>query len=248
MISCILEDLKCVSIISCDSAWISSVVSKRRPFSRNFILGNRKKSQGTRSGELGGVGGGGVGNHCNVFGSQAVSNNEWCVSGRVVVVDKPIVLPIVWTFAPNALPQSLQNLTVKLTIDGLTREVRIPCGQCLGCRGGGGDQNGLDIAANLTRFFRSWWTWRLPQRRQLLSLRVITTHPCFIIRYDIGDELGSSLACCFSFLQTETRWVFWSSLSSLGTTFAEMRLMFKLSAKMRWTVRMSVLLSHKHRG
>jgi len=44
------------------------------------------------------------------------------VSGRVVMVEKPIVfLPFVWTFAPNALPQPLQNLTVKLAIDGLTR-------------------------------------------------------------------------------------------------------------------------------
>jgi len=30
-------------------------------------------------------------------------------------------LPPVWTFAPNALPQPLQNLTVKLAIDGLIR-------------------------------------------------------------------------------------------------------------------------------
>jgi hypothetical protein len=38
------------------------------------------------------------------------------------MVEKSIVvLPLVWTFAPNALPQPLQNLTVKLAIDGLTR-------------------------------------------------------------------------------------------------------------------------------
>jgi hypothetical protein len=44
------------------------------------------------------------------------------VSGRVVMVEKPIVfLPLVWTFEPNALPQPLQNLTVKLAIEGLTR-------------------------------------------------------------------------------------------------------------------------------
>jgi len=37
------------------------------------------------------------------------------------MVEKPIVfLPLVWTFVPNALPQPLQNLTVK-PIDGLTR-------------------------------------------------------------------------------------------------------------------------------
>ena len=44
------------------------------------------------------------------------------MSGRVVMVEKPFVfLPLVWTFAPNALPQPLQNLAVKLAIDGLTR-------------------------------------------------------------------------------------------------------------------------------
>jgi hypothetical protein len=51
------------------------------------------------------------------------------VSGRVVIVEKPIVvLSLVWKFAPNppptptpTAPQSLQNLTVKLAIDGLTR-------------------------------------------------------------------------------------------------------------------------------
>jgi hypothetical protein len=38
------------------------------------------------------------------------------------MVEKPFVfLPLVWTFAPNNLPQPLQNLTVKLAIDGLTR-------------------------------------------------------------------------------------------------------------------------------
>jgi len=44
------------------------------------------------------------------------------VSGHIVMVEKPIVfIPLVWTFAPNALPQQLQNLTEKLAIDGLTR-------------------------------------------------------------------------------------------------------------------------------
>jgi len=44
------------------------------------------------------------------------------VSGRVVMVEKPVVvLPLVWSFAPNTLPQPLQNLTVKLAIDGLTK-------------------------------------------------------------------------------------------------------------------------------
>ena len=56
--------------------------------------------------------------------------------GRALMVEKPIVvLPLVWTFAPNALPQPLQNLTVELTIDGLNREYEflVDSGQCLGC-------------------------------------------------------------------------------------------------------------------
>jgi len=60
-------------------------------------------------------------------------------------------------------------------------------------------------------------------------------------------KLGSSLACCLSSLRTETRWAFWSSLSSLGTNLAEMRLMFKLSVRMRWTVPMSPTISQTSR-
>jgi len=38
------------------------------------------------------------------------------------MMEKPIVfLPLVWTFRPNALPQPLQNLTVKLAIEGSNR-------------------------------------------------------------------------------------------------------------------------------
>ena len=42
------------------------------------------------------------------------------------MVEKPIVfLPLVWTFAPNALLRPLQNLTVNLAIDGLSREYEL---------------------------------------------------------------------------------------------------------------------------
>jgi hypothetical protein len=62
------------------------------------------------------------------------------------MVQKPIaVLPRVWMFALNALLQLLQNLKVKLAINGLTRRYEF-----LGLEG---DQHGLDIAANLVRFF-----------------------------------------------------------------------------------------------
>ena len=49
-------------------------------------------------------------------------------------------------------------------------------------------------------------------------------------------KFGSFLACGLSSLQTETRWTFWSSFSSLGTNLAEKLLLFKLFAKRRWTV------------
>ena len=39
-----------------DSAWICSMVSHQHPFSLNFICGNRKKSQGAKSGEYSGWG------------------------------------------------------------------------------------------------------------------------------------------------------------------------------------------------
>ena len=73
------------------------------------------------------------------------------MSGRVVIVGKPIVvLLLVWTFAQNALPQSLQNLTVKLVIDGLTRGYEFLLDNALDVERN--DQHGRDIAANLTHF------------------------------------------------------------------------------------------------
>ena len=107
------------------------------------------------------------------------------------------LLPLVWTFASNALPQPLQNLTVKLAIDGLTRGHEYLVDNVLDV--GKNDQHGLDIAANLTRFFRPRWIWRLPLRRLLLSLRVITIHPCFITGYDIGDKVGVVSGLLFEF-------------------------------------------------
>ena len=75
------------------------------------------------------------------------------MSGRVVMVEKPIVvLPLVWTFAPNTFPQPLQNLTVKLAIDGLTRGYECLVDSALDV--GKINQHGLDIAANLTCFLR----------------------------------------------------------------------------------------------
>jgi len=114
------------------------------------------------------------------------------------MVEKPIVvLPLVWRFAPNALPQPLQNLTVKLAIDDLTRRYEFLMGNSLDVEKK--DQHRLDISAYLTRFCRPRWIWRLLLRRLLLSLRVITIHPCLITGYDIGDEVGVVSGLLFEF-------------------------------------------------
>jgi len=74
------------------------------------------------------------------------------VSGGDVIVEKPFVfLPLVWKFALNALPHLLQNLAVKLATDGLTRGYEFLVDNALDV--GINDQHGLDIAANVTRFF-----------------------------------------------------------------------------------------------
>jgi hypothetical protein len=75
--------------------------------------------------------------------------------------------------------------------------VRIPCGQFLAYKKN--DQHELDIAANLTCFFRPWWIWQLPLRQLLLRLMVIIIHPCFITDYDIRDAVGVVYGLLFEF-------------------------------------------------
>jgi dihydropteroate synthase len=67
------------------------------------------------------------------------------------MVEKPIVLPLVCTFTLNAVTHPFQNLTVKLAVDGLTREYEFLVDNALDV--GKNNQHGLDIAANLTHFF-----------------------------------------------------------------------------------------------
>jgi hypothetical protein len=75
------------------------------------------------------------------------------VEGRFVMVEKSVVvLPIVWKFVPNALPHPLQNLTVKLALDGLTMGYEFLVDNSLDVEKN--DQHGLDIVSNLMRFFR----------------------------------------------------------------------------------------------
>ena len=117
------------------------------------------------------------------------------------MVEKPIaLLPLVWTSAPNALPQTLQNLTVKPAIDGLTRgyEFLVDSASDVGKKKRSTwTWHCCELDAPF--FFRSRWIWRLPVRRPLLGLRVITIHPCFVSGYDIGDESGVVSGLLFEF-------------------------------------------------
>jgi hypothetical protein len=113
-------------------------------------------------------------------------------------VENPfVVVLLVWTFAPNVIPQLLQNLTVKRAIDGLTRGYEFIVDSAFDVKEN--DQHGLDITANLTRFFQPWCIWLLPLRQLLLSVRVITINPCSITGYDIGDEVGVVSGLSFEF-------------------------------------------------
>jgi chemotaxis methyl-accepting protein methylase len=72
------------------------------------------------------------------------------------MVQKPIVfLSLVWTFAPNALPQPLQKLTAKLAINDFTRGYEFLVDNAVDVKKNQ-QQHVLDMAANLTRFFWSW--------------------------------------------------------------------------------------------
>jgi len=114
-------------------------------------------------------------------------------------LEKPnVFLQLVWTFAPNALPQAPQIFTVKLAIDGLTRGYEFLVDNALDI-----EKNPIKMDLTLLRtwrsFFRPRWIWRLPLRRLLLCLRLINIHQWFNAGYDIGDEVGVVSGLLFDF-------------------------------------------------
>jgi hypothetical protein len=63
------------------------------------------------------------------------------------MVEKSIfALPLVWKFAPNALSQPLQNITVKLAADDSTKGYEFLVNSSLDVEKN--DHHGLDIVAN----------------------------------------------------------------------------------------------------
>jgi hypothetical protein len=98
-----------VSSTLCDSAWISSVVSNWRPFSFNFIFGNRKKSQGARSG-----------NNRHFAFRQKLLGEDGSVRRCGVMVTQPgLFSPKFGATSPHVFTQSPQNFTVEPGIHSL---------------------------------------------------------------------------------------------------------------------------------
>jgi hypothetical protein len=103
-----------VSSTLCDSAWISSVVSNRRPFSFDFIFGNRKKSQGAKWGEYGGWG------MTAIFFRQKLLGEDGSVRRGVVMVKQPgLFSPKFGATSSHVFTQSPQNFAVEPGIHSL---------------------------------------------------------------------------------------------------------------------------------
>ena len=58
---------------------------------------------------------------CHLRRSQKLPHNERCVSRSIIMMQGPgVVMPLVWTFAPNVFLQWLQNVTVEFSIHRLS--------------------------------------------------------------------------------------------------------------------------------
>jgi len=53
----------------------------------------------------------------NAFLGEKLLHNKRCMTRCVIVMKKPLSLPIVATFPPNCIAQPLQNLHVEMTIN-----------------------------------------------------------------------------------------------------------------------------------
>jgi hypothetical protein len=68
-----------------------------------------------RSGECGGWA------MTNAFLGEKLQHNKRCVAWCIIVMQKPLSLPLVAPFPPNCIVQPLQNLHVEITINSLSR-------------------------------------------------------------------------------------------------------------------------------
>ena len=57
----------------------------------------------------------------NAFLGEELLHNKRCVARNVIVMQKPLSLPLVPPFPLNCIAQPLQNLHVEMTINSLSR-------------------------------------------------------------------------------------------------------------------------------
>jgi hypothetical protein len=98
------------------------------------------------------------------------------------------------------------------------------------------DQHWLHIAFHLQCFLQPGWRWTLPLGWWLFYFRVITINPTFITTYGLGKEVWVIADMLLKANTDFQLMLFWSSVSSLGTNFAAIKLMLSLSNKMLWHV------------
>jgi len=61
----------------------------------------------------------------NAFLGEELLYNKQCVARCIIVMQKPLSLPLVAPFPPNCIVQPLQNLHVEMTINSLSRRYEL---------------------------------------------------------------------------------------------------------------------------
>jgi hypothetical protein len=66
-----------------------------------------------------------LGDDRNAFLSEELLHNKRCVARCIIVMQKPLSVPLVVPFPPNCITQPLQNLHVEMTINSLSRRYEL---------------------------------------------------------------------------------------------------------------------------
>ena len=166
------------------------MVSNRRPFSFNFILGNRKKSQGSKSGEYDGWG---------ITAILFFARNLWVTT---VVWDCALSWwssqvcfhQILGTMSSFFVTQSPQKFAVEPGIHSLACWDKFFMRNPLDVKES--DDHALENAFHLSGLFWLWWLAAFPLGRMSRCLRVVTVNPAIVTcnetkqeRLIVGGEL-----------------------------------------------------------
>jgi hypothetical protein len=66
-----------------------------------------------------------LGDYRNVFLSEEFLHNKRCVALCIIMMQKPLSLPIVAPLPPNCIAQPLQNVHIEMTSNSLSRQYEI---------------------------------------------------------------------------------------------------------------------------